>query len=89
MWSFLFFNFSWPSTSVAVTRGKVNILNRKVLASRTFLYVEIFLIDTIRRHNKVKQDWELEELNEHFTVIPEELRLIGNKYGSTRLGFAV
>jgi len=37
----------------------------------------------------VKQTWELEELIEHFTVIPEEMRLIGNKYGSTRLGFAV
>lgn len=37
----------------------------------------------------MKQTWELEELIEHFTVIPEEMRLIGNKYGSTRLGFAV
>jgi hypothetical protein len=37
----------------------------------------------------VKQTWELEELIEHFTVIPEEMRLIGNKYGSTRIGFAV
>ncbi|WJE55615.1 Tn3 family transposase (plasmid) [Bacillus cereus] len=37
----------------------------------------------------MKQNWELEELIEHFTVIPEEMRLIGNKYGSTRLGFAV
>lgn len=37
----------------------------------------------------MKQTWELEELIEHFTVSPEEIRLIGNKYGSTRLGFAV
>ena len=37
----------------------------------------------------MKQNWELEELIEHFTLIPEEMRLIGNKYGSTRLGFAV
>lgn len=37
----------------------------------------------------MKNDWELEELIEHFTVIPEEMRLIGNKYGGTRLGFAV
>jgi hypothetical protein len=29
----------WPSTRVAVTRGKVNILNSRVLASRTlFIY---------------------------------------------------
>jgi hypothetical protein len=37
----------------------------------------------------VRQTWEIEELIEHFTVISEEIRLIGNKYGSTRLGFAV
>ncbi|WP_299091119.1 Tn3 family transposase [uncultured Metabacillus sp.] len=52
-------------------------------------FYKIFLISTIRRFNNVKQTWELEELIEHFTVIPEEMRLIGNKYGSTRLGFAV
>jgi hypothetical protein len=46
------------------------------------------LISTIWRFNNVKQTWELEELIEHFTVIPEEMALIGNKYGSTRLGFA-
>lgn len=43
----------------------------------------------IRRKNKVKQNWDLEELIEHFTVIPEEMRLLGNRYGGTRLGFAV
>ncbi|KXY39376.1 transposase [Bacillus cereus] len=37
----------------------------------------------------MKQNWEIGELIEHFTIIPEEMRLIGNKYGSTRLGFAV
>lgn len=37
----------------------------------------------------MKQNWKLEELIEHFTVISEEMSLIGNKYGSTRLGFAV
>jgi hypothetical protein len=37
----------------------------------------------------VKQTWELEELIERFSVIPEEMRLIGNKYGSTRHGFVV
>ncbi|MEK4787976.1 MULTISPECIES: Tn3 family transposase [Bacillus] len=43
----------------------------------------------MRRHNQMKQNWEIGELIEHFTIIPEEMRLIGNKYGSTRLGFAV
>ncbi|WP_217608712.1 DUF4158 domain-containing protein, partial [Bacillus sp. GbtcB15] len=37
----------------------------------------------------MKQNWDLEELIEHFTVIPEEMRLLGNRYGGTRLGFAV
>ncbi|PHE39727.1 Tn3 family transposase [Bacillus pseudomycoides] len=37
----------------------------------------------------MKQNWVIEELIEHFTVIPKEMCLIGNKYGSTRLGFAV
>lgn len=37
----------------------------------------------------MKNEWELGELIEYFTVIPEEMRLIGNKYGGTRLGFAV
>lgn len=43
----------------------------------------------IRRNNTVKQNWDLEELIEHFTVIPEEIRLLGNRHGGTRLGFAV
>lgn len=37
----------------------------------------------------MKQNWELEDLIEHFTVIPEEMRLLRNKYGGTRLGFSV
>ena len=37
----------------------------------------------------MKQNWELEELIEHFTVISEELSLLRNKHGGTRLGFAV
>jgi hypothetical protein len=36
----------------------------------------------------MKRNWELDELIEHFTLIPEEMRLIGNKTGETRLGFA-
>ncbi|MBN8190577.1 Tn3 family transposase [Bacillus sp. NTK074B] len=37
----------------------------------------------------MKKVWNLEELIEHFTIIPEESGLIGNKHGGTRLGFAV
>lgn len=37
----------------------------------------------------MKQNWELEELIEHFTVIPKEMRLLKNKYGGIRLGFVV
>ncbi|WP_010233689.1 Tn3 family transposase [Clostridium arbusti] len=37
----------------------------------------------------MRRNWELEDLIEHFTLMPNELSLIGNKYGETRLGFAV
>jgi TnpA family transposase len=37
----------------------------------------------------MKRNWELEELIEHFTMMPGELGLIGNKTAETRLGFAV
>ncbi|EJR29172.1 Tn3 family transposase [Bacillus mycoides] len=37
----------------------------------------------------MKQYWTQEELIEHFTFLPNEIRLIGNKTGETRLGFAV
>ncbi|SHK42077.1 Tn3 family transposase [Tepidibacter formicigenes] len=37
----------------------------------------------------MKRNWELEELIEHFTIMPNEMSLIGNKSGETRLGFIV
>lgn len=37
----------------------------------------------------MKQYWIQEELIEHFTFLPNEIRLIGNKTGETRLGFAI
>jgi hypothetical protein len=37
----------------------------------------------------MKRNWELEELIEQFTIMPNELSLLGNKTGVTRLGFAV
>jgi hypothetical protein len=37
----------------------------------------------------LKRNWDIEELIEHFTFLPNELTLIGNKAGNTRLGFAV
>lgn len=37
----------------------------------------------------MKRNWELDELIEHFTLMPQEMRLIGNKTGENRLGFAV
>ncbi|WP_223070530.1 DUF4158 domain-containing protein [Paenibacillus caui] len=36
----------------------------------------------------MKRNWELEELIEHFTLLPNELELIENKFDETRLGFA-
>jgi hypothetical protein len=37
----------------------------------------------------MKKIWELEELIEQFTIMPNELSHMGNKTGVTRLGFAV
>jgi TnpA family transposase len=37
----------------------------------------------------LKRHWELDELIDYFTFLPNELSQIGNKAGETRLGFAV
>jgi hypothetical protein len=37
----------------------------------------------------LKRNWDVEELIEHFTLLPEEMQLVGNKSGETRIGFAV
>lgn len=37
----------------------------------------------------VKRTWDIEELIEHFTLVPSDEELLGNKTGATRLGFAV
>ena len=40
----------------------------------------------------MQQKWEMDELVElveHFTLLPQEMELISNKTGTTRLGFAV
>lgn len=37
----------------------------------------------------MKRTWDIEELIEHFTLVPPGLELLGNKTGATRLGFAL
>ena len=37
----------------------------------------------------MKRNWELDELIEHFTILPNEMRLYENKTGETRIGFVV
>lgn len=37
----------------------------------------------------MKRNWITEELVKHWTLLPNELDLVGNKTGATRLGFAV
>ncbi|MED0675266.1 hypothetical protein ABEV55_14710 [Aneurinibacillus thermoaerophilus] len=37
----------------------------------------------------MKRNWELDELIDHFTFLPNEMREIGNKANETRIGFAV
>lgn len=37
----------------------------------------------------LKRHWEVDELIEHWTLLPNEIVLLGNKIGANRLGFAV
>lgn len=37
----------------------------------------------------MKRRWPAEELFEHWTLLADDMSLIGNKSGATRLGFAV
>jgi len=37
----------------------------------------------------MKRNWNEDELLEHFTLLPIERKLIGNKTGASRLGFTV
>ncbi|MCZ0845737.1 DUF4158 domain-containing protein, partial [Brevibacillus laterosporus] len=37
----------------------------------------------------MKRNWNEDELLEHFGIVPIERKLIGNKTGPSRLGFAV
>src|SRR5450759_1621083 len=37
----------------------------------------------------MKRTWDIEELIEHFTLLPQDMDLLANKTGPTRLGFAV
>ena len=37
----------------------------------------------------VNRDWNADELAEYWTLLPDEKRLLANKCGPTRLGFAV
>src|SRR5438874_70139 len=34
----------------------------------------------------MKRQWDIEELIEHFTIVEEDLPILGNKTGSSRLG---
>src|SRR5207248_11336380 len=50
---------------------------------------------TLRTHlskrmvGTMKRQWTRDELADHWTLAPEELELLANKTGATRLGFAV
>ncbi len=37
----------------------------------------------------MKRQWDIEDLIEHFTLVPDDLEHLANKSGATRLGFAV
>jgi hypothetical protein len=57
-------------------------------------YYEIISSDTLNNRNFIgrgyyEANWELDELIEHFTILPNEMKLVENKTGETRIGFAV
>jgi hypothetical protein len=37
----------------------------------------------------MKREWHSDDLIEHWTMLPRDRKLLGNKSGPTRLGFAV
>ena len=37
----------------------------------------------------MKQQWTHDELAEHWTLLPDEMKLLANKTGATRLGFGL
>jgi len=37
----------------------------------------------------MKRQWTHDELTEHWTLLPDELKLLANKTGATRLGFVM
>jgi hypothetical protein len=37
----------------------------------------------------MKRQWTHDELPEHWTLLPDELKLLANKTGATRLGFSL
>ena len=37
----------------------------------------------------MKRQWTHDELAEHWTLLPDELKLLANKTGATRLGFGL
>jgi hypothetical protein len=43
----------------------------------------------VKEEEKLKRNWELDELIESWTLLPHELELLDSKIGANRLGFAV
>jgi hypothetical protein len=37
----------------------------------------------------MKRQWDIEELIEHFTLVENDLKILANKTGATRLGCAL
>lgn len=60
-----------------------------LLYSKGYKVPTLTIIGTLSGGDHVKRNWELDELIEHFTILPNEMKLIENKTGETRIGFAV
>src|SRR5262245_45204909 len=54
-----------------------------------FVMVRVYGGGHDRENCVMKREWPPDELMAHWTILPHEHKLLGNKSGPTRLGFAV
>jgi hypothetical protein len=59
------------------------------LIEEHFLDIVQAQVARMRLGHGMKRIWDIEELIEHFSQVPPELELLGNKTEAMRLGFAL
>ena len=59
------------------------------MSATLFVMVRVWFGVNDRESVLMKREWHPDEVVEHWTILPGDRQLIGNKSGPTRLGFAV